>query len=45
MEGKKQTPADYYLSMNDRYFQPHEVDKTLFENYKMFKKSYYTLIT
>lgn len=45
IKGKKQTPTDYYLSMNDRYLQLHEIDKTLFENDKMFKKSYYTLIT
>lgn len=45
MEGKKQTPPNYGLSMNDRYLQPHEVDKTLFENDKKFKKSYDTLIT
>jgi hypothetical protein len=31
--------------MNDRYLQPHGVDKTLFENDKKFKKSYDTLIT
>ena len=48
MEGKKQTPSnnfDQYLSMNDRYLQPHEVDKTIFESDKKLQKSYNTLIT
>ena len=48
MEGKKQTPLnnfDQYLSMNDRYLQPHEVDKTIFESDKKLQKSYNTLIT